>query len=193
MKSDIVLYFYGTPEPESMEETMKLYNDRISKVGMMAEIAIYIALSIIVTRMFSISLLTMRFSFTFLVYLVCGLRLGPLPAFITGFLADLVGILLFPSGPPHLGLSLVSGLSAACYGVFFFEGKFSIKKLILFILIEQFVLHSLLNTYWVSQIINVPMKILLYKRIPQQLSMATLKIVGISFVLNSPIIERLKK
>lgn len=171
---------------------MKLYNERISKTGLIAEIAMYIALEIIIKRYFSISLATMRFSFAFIVYLVCGIRLGILPAFAMGFLADWVGIHLFPVGAPHLGLSLVAGLTGACYGLFFFEGKFSIPKLVMFIIIEQFVLHSLLNTYWISQIASVPMETLLVKRMPHQITMAIIKLIGIGFFMKSPLLKRIK-
>ena len=62
-------------------------------------LAALIALNVVITRFLSISTPIFRIGFSFLTIVCAATLFGPIEAAIVGGLGDLLGALLFPSGP----------------------------------------------------------------------------------------------
>lgn len=171
---------------------MKLIPDKFSLVRFISEGGILIALAIVLTRFFSITMIDMRFSFSFIVYIVAGMRWGPLPTGLISFLTDLLGAYLFPVGPPHYGLMLVAFLSGLAYGLFLY-GEWSWTKIIVFILVQQFLIHGLLNSYYLTDFTGNPFLVQVMRRLPHQLVNAGLKLVAVLAIWRSPLYDRIRR
>lgn len=155
----------------------KWLNLPISNARLVAEMGILIALDIIFTRFLSITTVNVRLGFAFIVLLLSGMRLGPVYTAIVAALADLIGAHLFPVGPYFVGFTITAAISGFLYG-FFYEG-FSIRRLVLFLLLEAVVVNLGLQTLWITMISGNPYTTVLMARIPTALAMIALKTVMI--------------
>lgn len=118
-----------------------------------AVMAMLIALHVVLSRYLSINLTDfMRISFGFLPVALCGMLMGPIPAMITGGIADIIGYTLFPTGPYHFGFTLTAMLSGLIYGVVFNRKDVKLLHIILAKLLIDVLLNIGLNTLWIHQL-----------------------------------------
>ena len=91
------------------------------------KIAVYgmlTAVQVILSRFLSINITqTLKFSFGFVPLMLAAALYGIPGGCIVGFLSDILGALLFPSGPYFPGYTLASIISGAIYGYFFKVSK----------------------------------------------------------------------
>lgn len=117
----------------------------------MAIMAMLIALQIILSRIFTINLGdTLRINFGFVPNAVAGMLLGPVPAMIVAGLSDLMGAVLFPSGPLYLGFTLTAMMGGLFYGVFFYQKEFTLKRAMVCKMVAMLVCNILMNTLWLK-------------------------------------------
>ena len=76
------------------------------------------ALYIVLERFLSFNVWNMRVGFAFIALAVAGMLYGPLPAGMVGAAGDVLGMLLFPTGPYFPGFTLTAFLTGAVYGIF---------------------------------------------------------------------------
>lgn len=79
--------------------------------------AFLIALSIVLTRMLSITTPFFRIGFGSIPIMIAGIVLGPQTGFLVGGVADLVGFMMSPMGSFMPGFTLTSALTGAIPGV----------------------------------------------------------------------------
>lgn len=170
---------------------MKMIPEKWTPARFVSESAIYIALAIVLTRFASITLIDMRFSFAFLVFIISAMRMGPWPTALVSFLTDFLGAYLFPVGPPHYGLMLVALLSGLAYGLFLY-GEWNWKRIALLIFVEQFLLHTLLNSYFLMDFTHNPFWVTVAARLPQQILSAVLKVAFLVLIRKSPYYQRIR-
>ena len=68
-------------------------------VLILAQVAMLLAMEVILSRFFSIATPVTKCSFAFVPLAICGALFGPVYGGIMGGLADLLGAILFPSAP----------------------------------------------------------------------------------------------
>lgn len=133
--------------------------------------AILAAISIILTRFFSIMLTeNLRIGLGTLPIMLSGLMFGPFAGAISGIVADLVGVMINPMGTYHLGFtisSMLQGLIPGIVSLFLMKekNKLSLVNLLLSTALVYFGVHLLLNTLWLSQLQGVNYFTLLYIRV----------------------------
>ena len=86
-------------------------------VLILAQVAMLLAMEVILSRFFFIATPVTKFSFAFVPLAVCGALFGPVYGGIMGALADLLGATLFPIGPYFPGYTLNNALHGVALGM----------------------------------------------------------------------------
>ncbi len=148
-------------------------NGRKINTKTLTQAAFLVALSIALTRFASIMVLpTLRIGFGEVPLMMSGMLFGPIVGGISGAAADLIGIMINPQGPPHFGFTLSSMLWGVIPGLYvmYFRSKGDNKSLfsplrVLAIVGTCYLMISLgLNTYWLSQLYNKGIIVMLPSR-----------------------------
>ena len=92
-------------------------------VVILAQVAVLLAMEVMLSRFFSIATPVTKFSFAFVPLAICGALFGPVYGGIMGGLADLLGAILFPIGPYFPGYTLNNALHGVALGVALKEGR----------------------------------------------------------------------
>ncbi|MBO7703025.1 MAG: folate family ECF transporter S component [Solobacterium sp.] len=148
-------------------------------------LALLTALEIILSRFLSISAWNIKIGFSFVPVVIAGILYGPLEAGAVGALGDLLGALLFPIGPYFPGFTLTAFLSGLVFG-FFLHKEISVRNTLIAVLIHQFVLGLLLNTFWISVLYESPFLPLLATRSIQSVILAVVEFLVIQAMKRFP-------
>ena len=151
----------------------------------LCECALLIALQIVLNRFASFQLLGVKFGLSFLPMALCAMRFGPWWAAGCYALSDVIGYLLYPTGPYFPGFSLTCALMGVCYGLFLYKRE----KLRLFpdvlvpSVINTMILGLFLNTLWMTMLYSSRgfSGWLLY-RLPQEVGLLVLHILLLPLV-----------
>lgn len=136
----------------------------------LALMAVLIALQIILTRMFAVNLgESLRISFGFVPNAVAGMLLGPLPAMIVAGISDLMGALLFPSGPIYLGFTVTAMTGGLIYGLFLYQKAFTVPRVVLCKLCVMLICNVALNTLWLDLLYGKAFFVILPTRLVKNL------------------------
>jgi len=131
-------------------------------------LAMLLALTIVLSRILSISLYNIKIGFSFVPILICAYLYGPIYAGGLAGLADLIGSLLFPIGPYFPGFTFTAILTGIVCGLFL-KGKKNTSnwKILGMVLINQLVIGLVINTMFISVLYNGDYYALMISRIPQ--------------------------
>ena len=127
---------------------------------------VLIAIEIVLSRFLSINAWNLRIGFSFVPIAIAGMLLGPLPAGIVAAVADVLGAILFPTGPFFPGFTLTAFLTGVIWGIFLYR-KQTPLRILFAVLINQLILSFLLNSLWISVLYGSPFMPLLATRIIQ--------------------------
>ena len=127
--------------------------------------AFMIALSIILTRFCSINTPILRIGFGFLPCAFMGIMFGPLWAGIGYAVADILGMIIFPSGAFFPGFTVTAFLTGIVYGIFYHNKEVTIKSSILPNLVVSVVLNLVLDTIWLMILMGQGFWVLLPTRL----------------------------
>lgn len=131
---------------QNREEIFKMKN-----VRKMVYLGLFIALEIILTRFLSIQTPIVRIGFAFLPIALSGMMFGPIYSGIAAAIADVVGMMLFPTGGAYfVGFTITSFLSGAVYGIILYNKRKSILRISIAVIIVSVVLSLGLDTLWLS-------------------------------------------
>lgn len=156
-------------------------------------IALFSALEIVLSRFLSISLWNIKIGFAFVPVVLAALYMGPLAAGFVGGISDLTGALLFPIGAYFPGFTLSALLIGLVYGLLLHKG-YSVYRVILAVIITQFIISLLLNSYWISLLYGTPYIALLPARFGQAALLSTLQILLIPLLhKHMPLLPQLFK
>ncbi len=154
--------------------------------------ALLVALKIILDRFFAYNVLSQRFGFSFIAVACAAAMLGAPWAMLVSGLGDLLGAILFPSGPYFPGFTLTAVLTAACTA-FFIRKNATLVKITLCVIINQVFGSVLLNSLWIALLYNKGWLALLPARLTQAVVMTLLQIslTWLLFGSGSPVRNRL--
>ena len=129
--------------------------DKASGILMkMAILSLLTALSVVLERLLGYNDRLISVSFSYLPVALSGMLFGPLPAAAVCALADILGAVLFPSGPPDLRFTLIAALKGGIYGFFLFRPGPGRGRIVLAQLLVTLICHLTLNTLVISTIIG---------------------------------------
>ncbi|KYH28601.1 MULTISPECIES: folate family ECF transporter S component [Clostridium] len=133
--------------------------------------ALFIALDVVFTRFLSIQTPIIRIGFGFLPISLCSIMFGPIIGGITGAVADIVGMVIFPSGAYFPGFTLSAFVSGTIYGLVLHKKQISAVRILIAVALIIILVDSIMNTYWLSIITGKAAMALLMPRVIKNLIM----------------------
>lgn len=148
------------------------------------------AVEIVLNRFLSINAWNIKIGFSFVPVVIAAILYGPLQAAVVAALGDFIGAILFPIGAYFPGFTFTAFLTGLVFG-FFLHKEQTLWRTVCAVLIVQFILGLLLNSYWISVLYGSPYGPLLATRVVQSGILTAVQIVTI--VAISKALPRLRK
>lgn len=128
----------------------------MKRIRTLVFMSLLIAMEIVLTRFFSIQTPILRIGFGFLPIALAGIMFGPIIGGTTAALADVIGMMLFPSpaGPYFPGFTISAFIGGAIYGLLLYRKSKTIPQIALTALLVRVFVDLGLNTIWVSILYN---------------------------------------
>ena len=115
----------------------------------LAQLAVLVALEVVLSRFLSINLWSNKIGFAFVPVAVTALLYGPVTTGATAAIADLIGALLFPSGPFFPGFTLTAFLNGMVYSAAFHR-RATAPRILAAVVVREMGFSLFLNTLWIS-------------------------------------------
>lgn len=141
--------------------------------------ALFIALDIVFTRFLSIQTPIIRVGFGFLPLSLSAIMFGPIVGGITGAVADILGMIIFPTGAYFPGFTISAFLSGAIYGLILFKKQVSAFRITIAVALIVIFVDSILNTYWLSIITGKAAMALIVPRLIKNAAMFPVEAITI--------------
>ena len=139
-------------------------------------LALFVALTILFTRVISVETPFVRISFAFLPIAVSGIMFGPLAAGLAAIIADVLGVFLI-GVPPHWGIAFNAFLTGAVYGLLLHKRGHSLPRIAAACAINVGIIAVFLQPFWLSQLIGAPYWPLVISRLPVLAIMFPIQII----------------
>ena len=153
----------------------------MKKTKILAYGALLIALNIVITRLLSINIFTVRIGFGFLPVAFGSIWFGPLWGAILAVIADVSGMLL-SGGMPWPGFTLSAALYGITYGLFLHKREINFKNLALCVILQAIFIDAHLGAVWYNYYAGTPFLAALLSRSIDALCMIPVKIIVIKYV-----------
>lgn len=147
-------------------------------------IAFLIALEIILTRFFSINTPILRIGFGFLPVAMTGILFGPLWAGAAYALGDILGMMIFPSGPYFPGFTLTTFLTGLTFGLVLHNHPVTWRRVLLASSIVCILINLGLDTLWLYIMMDDAVVALIPTRIAKAVIMLPVQVILIPAVWN---------
>lgn len=160
-----------------------MYNQNMRRNKKIILAAVCLALRLVLSRFLSIKTPIVVISFGFIPTALAAIYLGWKWTVLINVLGDLVGALLFPTGPFFIGYTISAGLAGLIYGLLLFkprsnamsERQFILRAIIAVVLIA-IIVNVGLNTFWISITAGKAFWPLLATRIVKELIMIPIQV-----------------
>ena len=96
----------------------------------------------------------LRLMFSFLPLSLCGSICGPVVSMLVGVVSDVLGAVLFPSGPFFPGYTLTAIVSTLLYGLFLYRQRITVLRLFCCRLCVNLFANVLLNSVWSAMLVG---------------------------------------
>ncbi|MGF6374968.1 ECF transporter S component (folate family) [Clostridiales Family XIII bacterium PM5-7] len=122
--------------------------ERSSNTTKLITVAFFIAAEVILTRYLSINTGILRIGFGFLPVAMLGILYGPFWSAAAYVIGDVLGMLIFPSGPYFPGFTLTAALTGLVFGLVLYKKNITWKRSLVASAIVVLGLNLCLDTYW---------------------------------------------
>ncbi len=146
-----------------------------------ANIALLVAIEIVLSRFLSISTPIVRIGFSFVPLSMLAMLYGPFYAAAGAAISDIVGFVLFATGPYFPGYTLTAALTGLTYGLLLYRKPKSWGRILTAVLIVGLVLNLGLNTVWTQITTGKAYMVLLVPRVIKSLTMVPIMTLLIRF------------
>lgn len=135
---------------------MQTKSDRANFIPLkkLISISLLVALSIIAKRFLGYNDKIISVSFGFVPIAMAGMLFGPLGGVMAAVISDLIGALLFPTGPFNPGFTLAAALTGLSYGLFLYKQPLSRLRIVLCQLLITLLVNMTLNTLLLVPIVG---------------------------------------
>ena len=157
----------------------------------LVNLALLTALYVVLERFLSINMWNMSIGFAFIALALSGMLYGPVAAGLVGAAGDILGMLLFPTGPYFPGFTLNAFLTGAVFGLFL-HNKITTKRILGAVAVNQLILSLFVQTLWISITYGAPYVALLPTRITQCLVLIPIQLIALQF-LGKPLVTAVKR
>ncbi|HYF75033.1 MAG TPA: folate family ECF transporter S component [Candidatus Nitrosocosmicus sp.] len=148
----------------------------MSKTRIIAFVGLLVSIEIIFTRFLSFQTPIIRIGFGFIPVAFSAIMFGPLIGGLTGALADVLGMIIFPKSAYFPGFTLSAFLSGAIYGIFLYRKPVNIVNVSKSVVLITLLVDLGLNTLWLSMITGNAAVALLVPRIYKSLIMLPIQV-----------------
>lgn len=143
--------------------------------------AILVALNIVLTRLLSINVFTVRIGFNFIPIALGSMMFGPCVGAVLSVIADVLGMLM-SGGMPWLGFTINAALYGISYGLFLQKDRFSTKTLFVCVFLQAIIIDAFLGALWYYHYIGTPFWAALGARAIDAVAMIPVKILVIKYM-----------
>ncbi len=164
-----------------MENKVYHQNDQSKKkfnVNQIVIMGLLIAMDVVLTRFLSIQTPITRIGFSFVARAMAAIILGPWCAACAGGIADIIGMLAFPSGAYFPGFTLTAAMTGFIFGLFMHK-KVTPVRIIGAVVVNQLICSLGLNTLWLMIMTESSFFALLSTRVLQAVVTGAVQIVTI--------------
>jgi len=112
--------------------------------------AMLIALNVILDFVRIVVSNILEISFAFLSLAVAGMLYGPVMAGVIGAIADIIAYFVKPNGPFFIGFTINSFVTGFIYGLFLYNRKVSLKRIIAANAVEVVLINFILTPIWLN-------------------------------------------
>ena len=120
----------------------------MGRLNMLVFAALMVAMARALSLIPSIPIAHTRMSFGFLARALCALVCGPVMGLVYGFVEDMLGFMLQPSGQFFFGYTLSTMLGMLVYALCLYRVRISMFRLLLANLIVNVFINAALGTVW---------------------------------------------
>jgi len=150
---------------------LKRGGDCMSRTRTIAFVGLLVSMEIIFTRFLSFQTPIVRIGFGFIPIAFSAILFGPLIGGLTGAIADIVGMMIFPAGAYFPGFTLSAFLGGAIYGLLLHRRQVTVLNVTLSVLLITLFVDLGLNTLWLSIITGKAALVLLVPRLYKSAAM----------------------
>lgn len=111
-------------------------------------LSLLLALHIIISSFYIPIFDNSRIMFSFIIKMLVGIIVSPITGIVFGFVADIIGHIVIPSGAFFIGYSITSMLSCLIFSLLLYNKRISYLSLITSKLLVNVLCNVLLNSYW---------------------------------------------
>ena len=125
---------------------------QIKNIRVLALCSIFVAMQVMSSSVFVQVSENLRIYFSFIFTALFSCIGGPVMALISGFCADIISFMLFPSGAFFFGYTLSAMLGAFIFGLFLWDTKITVIKLVFSRVIITGFINILLGSVWTTML-----------------------------------------
>lgn len=152
----------------------------MNKTRNMVYMGLFVSLEIVFTRFLSYQGANVRIGLGFLPVALAAITFGPIYGGLTGALADVIRMALFPMGTAYFpGLTISAFLSGAIYGILLHNKPKSYLRITITVLIITLFIDLGLNTFWLTILLKKTFFVLVIDRIISNTIMFPIRIIMI--------------
>jgi ECF transporter S component (folate family) len=148
--------------------------------------ALLIALTIVFTRFLAIQMLTVRISLEFIPIALTSVLFGPIVGAVSAAIADVLGMLAFPTGGPYFpGFTVSTALYAFIYGLFLYNRPFKLKTVMLCVLTNVLIVDFVLVSVWLRILWQMPYEALVVTRVIKCVILYPVQVLVLYYGINA--------
>lgn len=148
-----------------------------NKISILSVTSLMIAINIAISAIYIPVGENLRVYFSFIPTAIASLIGGPIIALAYGFISDILGFIIHPSGPFFPGYVLTAMLGALVYALFFYRRKITVIRILLCKLTVNLLINIALNSLWSSILFGKGYYYFLTKSVVKNIAMLPLEIV----------------
>lgn len=152
----------------------------MKNIKIIVSLSMFIAMEVILTRFLSIQTPIVRIGFSFIPIALSSMIFGPIFGGIAAALADIIGMMIFPSGGAYFpGFTFSAFLTGIIYGLFLYKKQKTLFQVSLAVIAVSLFVNLGLDTIWLWILTGKGLIALLTPRIVKALIMAPIQILMI--------------
>lgn len=146
--------------------------------------SLFVVLQVVFSQYLSITLPTMKFSFTFAILGICGYLVGWKMGGVIAVIADLIGMVLYPKGPFFIGFTIAALLAGIFHGLLYQrKGKDLLLWIVIVCILNVGVTHVIVNSISLTFITELPIEAFIVPRLIKAAVELPLSIIVLVIVL----------
>lgn len=174
-----------------MLSLLKESSAHLKKTSSLTNLALFVALNIIIGILFIDLSSTLRIGFSFIVVGACALFYGPVATGCVGMIADIIKYIIRPSGPFFIGFTLNEFIGGFLTGLILYKKPITIKRVFFARLVVVFTVNLVLTPIWLSILYGKGIMVYVSARIIKNIILLPIETIILYGVLKS--VERARK